>query len=412
MSRRNLLHLLRPLLLLLAGAWLTPGLARPVSGPQSDRESDTVRRITHRIGIEYRPEYIFPTNPFLRGENFAERPMRLGQSVHLRYAFRFAPGSRADRLYGGAYQGLGAAWYNFRNSKELGNPGAVYLFQGARIARITPRLSFDYEWNFGLSFGWRPFDWDTNINNIMTGSRINAYLNVDFLFRYALSRRFDLTAGIALTHFSNGNTSFPNAGLNTGGLKVGIVYDFGRREPAAPAAPQADLPAFSRHVCYDLTLFGAWRRKILMQGDTLIAPPDAYTVLGFDFAALYNVNSKFRAGLSLDGVYDGSANLYSEDYLIGQEYIRRPPIGYQLALGISARGEFVMPYFTISFGLGVNVLRKGHDLRGYYQILALKIATGRHTYINIGYRLKDFHMPSHLMLGAGIRFNDKRAAKP
>ena len=51
----------------------------------------------------------------------------------------------------------------------------------------------------------------------------------------------------------------------------------------------------------------------------------------------------------------------------------KPGIQYQLALGLSGRAEYVMPYFTIGVGMGANVLSRG-DMRGFYQILALKIA--------------------------------------
>ena len=45
-------------------------------------------------------------------------------------------------------------WVNtFFNSAEVGTPVALYVFQHARIAALTERLSLDYEWNFGLSFG-------------------------------------------------------------------------------------------------------------------------------------------------------------------------------------------------------------------------------------------------------------------
>ena len=152
------------------------------------------RRFMHRLGAEFRPEYISPTNPFLRGENNAGLPIDLALSGHLRYAFQFRPGSTPDRIYGGAYQGLGVAYYDFQRPDELGNPVALYLFQGARIARLAPRLTFDYEWNFGLSFGWQPYDLNTNPNNKMMGSKINAYLNVDLLLRWRVLREVDLTA--------------------------------------------------------------------------------------------------------------------------------------------------------------------------------------------------------------------------
>ena len=67
------------------------------------------RRFMHRIGAEFRPEYIFPTNPFVEGENRAGQPIDLSLSGHLRYSFQFRPGSIPDQIYGGAYQGIGAA---------------------------------------------------------------------------------------------------------------------------------------------------------------------------------------------------------------------------------------------------------------------------------------------------------------
>ena len=84
-----------------------------------------------------------------------------------------------------------------------------------------------------------------------------------------------------------------------------------------------------------------------------------------------------------------------------------PSIDRQIALGISGRAEFVMPYFTVGIGLGVNVLHKGGDLKSFYQMLTLKIAATRRTFVHIGYCLKDFQTPNYLMLGVGFRFNNK-----
>ena len=217
------------------------------------------RRLVHSIGAEFRPEYI-PPNIFLAGANMAGEPIQRSLAAHLRYSFRFRPGSRPDCIYGGVYQGIGVSYYSFGNRGELGNPVAVYLFQGARIARISPLVSFNYEWNFGLSFGWKPYDTNYNRANIMMGSRVNAYLNVDFYLNWLLTQRLELTTGLSMTHFSNGNTKFPNAGLNSIGMKLGLVYSFGRVDNPL-SRPRARLLAtpFPRHLSYDLVLFGSWR---------------------------------------------------------------------------------------------------------------------------------------------------------
>lgn len=371
--------------------------------------SSFFRRFIHKFEVEYRPAYILPTSSFLREENATGKPIRNAQSFHVRYAFQARPYTCTDLIYGGAYQGIGFSSYSFGEPEQLGNPLAFYLFQGARITRFDDILSLNYEWNFGLSGGWKPYDYDLNNYNKVIGSQLNAYLNVNLYLKWTLSRRFDLHTGVELTHFSNGNTKFPNGGLNTVGAKIGLLYNLdGSDKSHARSFYPVTVPDFSNHISYDLALFGSWRRKGVAFGDEQVASPEAYTVLGFNFAPMYNVGYKSRVGLSLDGVYDGSANVYTEDYIVGTEqHFYKPSLDRQLALGLSGRFEYVMPYFSVNIGLGVNVLHKGDDLKSFYQILALKTEITRSSYIHIGYCLQDFHDPNYLMLGVGFRFNNK-----
>ena len=176
---------------------------------------------------------------------------------------------------------------------------------------------------------------------MMMGSKMNAFLNVDFFLNWMVTREVDFSAGVSLSHFSNGNTKFPNAGLNSVGLRAGLTYNFGRNPSEAPTTTA--YPAFPRHFSYDLTLFGSWRRKGIEDGDIQVAAPDAYTVVGFNFASMYNFGYKFRAGVSLDGVYDGSANISIADQLVPMGgrpdlVVEKPGFDRQIALGVSARG--------------------------------------------------------------------------
>ena len=374
--------------------------------------------LIHRLGVEVRPQYVFPTNPFLQGENERWQPIQTSFAAHLKYSFQFRPNTCADRIYGGAYQGFGLSATTFGDKKQLGDPISFYVFQGARIARFNPCLSLNYEWNFGLSAGWKPYDNDYNSYNGAVGSRMNAYINAGIYLNWAFSRYFDLIIGGDFTHFSNGNTKFPNAGVNTTGAKIGLVYNFNRtEEELTKSLLRPAIPRFPRHISYDLVLFGSWRRKGVYIGDgRQIASPGSYPVAGFNFAPMYNLGYKFRVGASLDGVYDGSANVYTymEDYIVDSNGNGTPPprqflkpgIQHQLSLGVSGRAEYVMPYFTIGVGIGANVLGRG-DLRGLYQILALKIGITRSTFLHIGYNLQNFQTPNYLMLGLGFRFHNK-----
>lgn len=364
--------------------------------------------ILHQFGIEIRPAYVLPTNPFFEEENNTWDPIKASFSTHLKYSFRFFPNTYTDKIYGAAYQGIGLAHYNFGNAEELGNPYMFYLFQGARISQISPTLSLNYEWNFGLSFGWKPYDYEENPNNGVIGSKANAYINTNFYFSWILSPRLNFNTGISLTHFSNGNTKFPNSGLNTVGAKAGLVYNFSRKSNTTIPSSQPLIPTFRKHISYDLVMFGSWRRTGVDFMDMKIASPEAYPVLGFSFAPMYNYGYKLRLGMAFDGAYDGSSGVYTQNYIAGPDQkFFKPPFNQQLALGLSARIEYVMPYFTVGLGLGKNVLYSKRDLRYYYQILALKVEVTRSSFVHIGYCLKDFHEPNFLMLGFGFRINNK-----
>lgn len=366
----------------------------------------------HALGVEARPAYILPTNPFLKGEREGSEALRQAFSTHIRYSSQSHPHTPANQIYGNPYQGVGLSFSTFGNRLELGNPVAVYLFQGGRIKRLNSVLSFNYEWNFGISGGWQPYHPETNPHNIVVGSKLNAYLNTNFYLNWMISNEFDLISGVSLAHFSNGNTEIPNAGLNTVGLKVGLAYNFNRDASSFSRKPRFAAPEFPRHFSYDAVVFGSWRRKGIVFYERPLLSPEIYKVMGINLSALYNVSYKLRAGLSLDGVYDGSANIYTEDYIItpgGNDpghIFYKPPLHSQLAVGLSVRGEYVMPYFTVNVGIGHNVVGRG-DQRGFYQVLALKIETTRNSFIHIGYNLQNFRDPNYLMLGIGYRFNNK-----
>ncbi|MFT4072594.1 MAG: acyloxyacyl hydrolase [Dysgonamonadaceae bacterium] len=362
----------------------------------------------HRIGIDYRPEYILKTNSFVKGENPAYKPLDVANSIHLKYSFLYKNNPLCDSGCKGVYQGIGLSYFNFGESEHLGNPIAFYLFQGATIASFSPKVSLNYEWNFGLSMGWKPYNEITNEQNTVIGSKVNAFMNLNFYLKWALSPQVEMTSGLSVSHFSNGNTQYPNRGLNTAGLNVGLIYNLNRENREKQGVMSGRLyPPFKKHVSYDAVAFGAWRKQGISVGEMRVALPDAYAVAGLNFAPMYNFFYNFRAGVSLDVVYDASANIRTADYIMGSmPEFYKPGVEKQSSVGLSARGELVMPFFRVNFGLGANLYGPG-DMRGTYQVLALKMEVTRSSFIHIGYNLKDFHLPNFLMLGIGYRFHDK-----
>lgn len=391
------------------GSWASPQV--PVlSSSASDNDSTVI----HRIEVDALPGVIIHTNKFLRGNNPEVRTMNHSFVARLKYAFMPAPNSEQAQIYKGSYQGVGLAFHDF--NPQLGHPVSAYLFQGATIASLSRRISLNYEWDFGLTYGWRPYDREKHPENHVIGSKMTAYINADVYLRWMLNRQWDVNLGVALTHYSNGNTSMPNAGLNVAEARLSLAYYLNR--PDLYRSPQTP-PNFLRQWHTDVTLYGAWKRKGVDTTEGAYAIPGTFGVAGFNVNPVYELNHWLNVGGSLDVQYDHGSNIeiaakaLTEPYWNGSdEDIHIPPFGKQVSVGLSARAEFVMPYFTINFGIGHNVVNANlQDFKGFYEVLALKMAVTRQTYLHIGYSLYDFYYPNNLMLGVGCHIPWKQNSK-
>ena len=241
-------------------------------------------------------------------------------SAHARVGFRFSPETKMGALNPYAIQGIGVAVNTFFNGKEVGTPIALYVFQSARIAALTERVSLDYEWNFGLSGGWKPYDRQTNLANTTVGSPWNAYINLGLYLNWDLNPGLTLQTGAVFSHFSNGNTRYPNSGVNAAGLSVGLLWDLQHAQDPAAVRRTRELAdrsePFRRHLTWDLVLYGAVRKKgIMINDEDALLVPGSFGIAGLNINPLYHVNRHFAAGLSLDAQYDESANI--QDHIAG-----------------------------------------------------------------------------------------------
>ena len=385
-------------------------LALPVKAAEQEHvqsaeaDSTATGHYVHQIAVDLMPGLILHTNDFLRGSNPEVRTMNHNTGFRLKYAFSAPEQSEEARIFRDAYQGIGIGYNDF--NPQLGNPLSVFLLQGARIASLSNRLSINYEWNLGLAFGWHPYNEETNPDNKVIGSRVTAYIGLDFYLRWIMSRHVDLNLGVGVAHYSNGNTQYPNLGLNTAFLNLGASYYIGRKANHLLHRHEV-APPVSHDISYDLIVYGAWRQRggyengypFLLNGKT--------AVVGFNFNPMYRLNHWLKLGASLDGTYDRTANIYYDVDYIDPDYndqYHRPSTAKQMTLGMSARAEFTMPYFAINFGIGKNFLNTEGEFGGMYEVLALKINITRRSLLHIGYSLNDFHIPKHLMLGVGWRF--------
>ena len=338
--------------------------------------------VAGNVVINLRPSYVVPTHGFYNGWNSLGKPVRAALSGDIQYTFT------SQGHY--AYQGAGIGVHTFFSHDLLGTPVSLYLLQGAPLLQVCNGLRLGYEWNFGLSAGWKN-------NTDVTVSALNAYINVAALFDLRLSDHWSLVFGPGYTHFSNGDTKFPNGGANTVNFRIGTKCNLhGNNVDGVERifAADPDERAFGENVSYDLTALGGWRAdRFLDEDGNLIIDNSAYALIGLQFNPLYHFNEYLSVGPSLDLVYDASANRNFNRSFISH-----------CAAGLSVRGELSMPIFSVNVGGGYSVLQSGPDLRGFYGIFSLKAFLTEKLYLNVTYRLGQTSYAHNMMFGVGWRF--------
>lgn len=341
-------------------------------------------------------------NSFIKGENPINKRARASLEGDIRGAFCFNPESPKGMLYKGLYQGIGVKRQDFF-SRLFGTPWSVYVFQGYPIKHFNDRLWLGYEWEFGVAFDWKYFKTNTAAVSTSATAHIGLKLNLN----QQLSSRWILSYGIGFHHYSNGNTSFANNGVNTGGVSVGVSYVFNKikeKEDSSGAREYAEVADRKKWIG-DILLYGAWRKRTADVWINQQIWPGTYAVAGIEGSLFRKFNRWIAAGPAIDLLYDASAGLdpyWIPGTLGGDIRHSHVPFGKHISAGISAHCEFSMPIFTINAGVGCDIVCPVGNGR-FFQSLSLKTFITDFLYLNVGYRLTGFKDSQHLMLGLGVR---------
>ena len=332
-------------------------------------DPDSTGRYIWSIGADVRPAALLPTSAYFRGHNPLGRHPFASLSADLKTEFSFSHDSGCiPSRYLSTYQGLAVGYSTFFQRQLIGNPLSVYIYQGFPVATLTDRMALFAEWEFGAAFGWHTQRTLLDPSGI-NGSATTARLGLNLLLRYQLNSAVTLITGIDLTHFSNGNTRFPNAGTNTAALRLGLSYRLtSDRDRSLYRTPfHKPFEAGTNGLwSYDLLIYGAAHKRFFRnENDEAIPLPGCFAVAGATFAPMRHFASgALRAGVSLDMQWDEGADLerYVIDDMPGDHPVyHRPPFWRQIGIGASIHGEIVLPYFAINVGIGRNIYAPAPD---------------------------------------------------
>lgn len=355
--------------------------------------------------------WVLPTNNFLRGEN---------QTYYftntLKYAFTSRGDTWQDLAYGMPYYGVGISQSFYGRDEELGKPISLFLFQGATITQFTSKLLLNYELELGLSMNWEHYDPFTNPDNIAIGSSTNVHVAANIYLNWKVSKRFDIHAGGSIAHFSNGTSQQPNNGLNKGGAFVEVAYNFNRNDKLHTKMKQADSSRFIPSYEQDVQLILSTRNVKI---DTLQTNlPDIYTdkqfnVYGLSYYFMRASKYNYRYGVGVECLYDESrgAKIYNKQHPDNGNYYTVTELGSfndRLSLDISARGEVVLPYYSIFFDLGATILNRDKNLPLFNQALGVKVYLSNNLFGTFGIKATNFSKAQFLYWSLGYTLKSKR----
>jgi hypothetical protein len=320
-----------------------------------------------------------------------------------------------DFAYGMPYYGVGVGFYGFGNP-QIGNPISIYLLQGATINTPSRRYTVKYEWNLGTSFNWKKYNPVTNPDNVYVGAPMNIYFAANFFHIYELSKEIDLSAGITFNHVSNGATRMPNSGVNSLAASVGLTYHFNRDRIISEYNPSLHPPVYEEmRLISDFSFHSTVRQRKYSPEKTGLSSKyidKKFMVAGASYSLLHMPDYKYRYGGSLDLIYDESAGFTAKK--IGEnpdgsdmaEFCEGNVIG-RFALGLSGRGEIVMPRYSVSGQLGYDIIKGKKQDHRLYQVLSVRIPLWNNIYGSFILRVQKLSKAQYMFLGIGYMMDHK-----
>lgn len=382
-----------------------PDMKSPVGMPENGR-------LPLFIGAKFGMGQVMPTNDFVSGDN----RIKSYWDVALKFGVASTGNRWQDIAYGMPYYGVAVYMADFDRKKDLGRPFAVYLLQGATIAQISKKVMLNYEWNLGASMGWKGYDAFDNPQNVAIGSETNVHVGYNLYFKWKAAKGLDLHIGADLSHNSNGAQKLPNSGINKYSLFVEAVYNF--NEPAAKKEYDPNLipPKYNKRTQSEILLtLSSRQREIDTVGTNMPSKylDKKFSVYGFNYAFLIAPHYRYRYGGSIDLLYDESSGVTAkrEQNPHNGKYYDRVYLGKpheRFSMGVSARGEIVLPGYSIFANLGFQAIHGNSQDSRLYQVIGVKIYLKENFFGTFGIKATKFSKASYLFWSMGYTIDHYR----
>lgn len=229
--------------------------------------------------------------------------------------------------------GLLFSFFDFDNRKILG-----YGFNVAGFVepffRSHRDLSISFRSAAGLSYDTRPYDEESNPENLSYSFLLNGYLQLNLSLLYRLNENFAMNMSANYNHISNGGFKEPNKGINFPTASLGLEYTFSP-SPFEDRLKQQYQGLKERR--YDFALSSFPKR--------IFASPAYFAVVGISAGVSQQVGRMNAITLGAEWIWDGSLKWRMTNQLNSNKDYQRGA----LLMG----HEFLMGRFSFSQKIGV-----------------------------------------------------------
>ncbi|MEN7548193.1 acyloxyacyl hydrolase [Rapidithrix thailandica] len=333
------------------------------------------------MGMNLRYGYLLNHSPEVTRDLSGKQP----RGVELFYHIRTDGDKAWHEVYN--YPEIGFAFHYFdMNDDRLGS-----AFAFTPYIQIFPmrkeRHMLSFKLGPGLHYGTKPYDAETNPENLFYSTHLNVTLETNFLYHYQLSPHWRLQTGLSFTHYSNGAFNLPNKGANTVSYNLGMAY--------IPKPDNYKLRKdleFTYRKGWNFDVYTGFAMKMANYSDT--TRDFAYTL---SLAANKRVSRRSALVFGVDMFYTESI----------QDMVEEPdPNFYRVSL--TAGHELMISKFSLMTVMGVYVYRPYKVDKPIFQRYSLRY------YLNDNFfalwRLKSHYAKADVVeLGFGFRFRKSRS---
>lgn len=350
--------------------------------------------------------HVLQSDDFLKGNNLTEGAITSVIGGRIEAGWQARGNNIYDKLLKYPTYGVGFLTYDFPQTSELGKPNALYLFLNKPYKRWGNKFAFNYFIRLGMSYNWEPNDPAVNPANLVLGSFRNLYISAGLEMEYNISPRLSTTVGGGFAHFSNGQSSLPNSGMNLLTPHVSIKYNFNKGEQLE--YEDIEEPEFEDKAMEYYFTFGNGIRQIFFDSAQTGVPSKlgvSYPVYNISIAAQHHFNWRGKFGGGLDFIYWGAQNPGIEMGTGSIIQAKPVPTKEKLQLGVFVSYEFVLNNFSIYAQPGFRVIRTEYDGMppDFYQHLAGKYHV-HNLILGVAIRAVNFGQAEYIEWNVGYRF--------